>query len=142
MINQLVFKNWTYRIVHFSEKERLENQTRFENLLWRIFIFIFILVIVLLMFWWKQRMKIKYKRKYKRKKNKTLYITTQLRKNWSFSWISIQEYFNIHILNTCTRLWKKYPDYRVYSNRTRLYDLWMDDDVFHLKQSVGGFNDI
>lgn len=37
---------------------------------------------------------------------------------------------------------KKYPNYRVYSNRTRLYDLLIDDDVFHLKQSVGGFNDI
>lgn len=39
-----------------------------------------------------------------REKNKTLYITKQLRKNWSFSWISIQEYFNVHILNTCIRL--------------------------------------
>lgn len=37
-----------------------------------------------------------------------------------------------------TTIKKKYPNYRVYSNRTRL----IDDDVFHLKQSVGGFNDI
>lgn len=41
-----------------------------------------------------------------------------------------------------TTIKKKYPNYRVYSNRTRLYDLLIDDDVFHLKQSVGGFNDI